>query len=175
MERPFTHTEVVQQLFVKHVPAIQVFIRAFMPDFNRADDVLQECFLTATAKADTFREGTSFIAWATAIAKLKVLECHRKHRSAGTTLSPEVIDALCAAAPIAAPADDSRAMVRECLGELAPRAREAIDMRYGDACKPAEIARHLSWTPEAVYVTLSRARASLRECIERKMKQQELR
>ena len=175
MERQSSHTELVQQLFVKHVPAIQVFIRAFLPDFNRADDVLQESFSVATAKADTFQEGTNFVAWATAIAKLKVLEFHRKNRSAGETLSPEVIDALCAAAPIAVPSDDFLAMLRECLEELAPRAREAIDMRYGDACKPAEVARRLNWTPETVYVTLSRARASLRECIERKMKQQELR
>jgi RNA polymerase sigma-70 factor, ECF subfamily len=175
MEYQASHTEVVQQLFVKHVPAIQVFIRAFLPDFNRADDVLQESFLTVTAKADTFQEGTNFLAWATAIAKLKVLEFHRKNRSAGETLSPEVIDALCAAAPIAATTDDFQLLLRECLEELAPRAREAIDMRYGDACKPAEVAHRLNWTPEAVYVTLSRARSSLRECVERKLKQQELR
>lgn len=175
MERQPSHTEIVQQLFVKHVPAIQVFIRAFLPDFNRADDVLQESFLVATAKADTFREGTNFLAWATAIAKRKVLEFHRKNRSAATTLSPEVIEALSASPPVAAPNDDFQAMLRECLEELAPRAREAIDLRYGDACKPAEVARRLNWTPEAVYVTLSRARASLRQCVEQKMKQQELR
>jgi RNA polymerase sigma-70 factor, ECF subfamily len=174
MERPAGQTEVVQQLFVKHVPAILVFIRAFVPDFNRADDVLQECFLTATAKADTFQEGTNFLAWATAIAKLKVLESHRKTRSVGETLSPEVIDALCATEPTAASDDGSQTMLRECMEELPHRAREAIDMRYGDACKPAEIAHRLGWTPEAVYVTLSRARASLRDCIQRKLKRHEV-
>lgn len=174
MERPATQTEIVQQLFVKHVPAISVFIRAFVPDFNRADDVLQECFLTVTAKADTFQEGTSFLAWATAIAKLKVLESHRKTRSSGETLSPEVIDALCATTPPASMHDDTQPILRECLDELAPRAREAIDMRYGDACKPVDIAHRLGWTAEAVYVTLSRARASLRECIQRKLKRREV-
>ena len=57
--------------------------------------------------------------------------------------------------------------------ELAARAREVLDLRYGEGCRPAEIARRLSWTPESVYVTLSRARALLRDCIERKDKQQE--
>jgi RNA polymerase sigma-70 factor (ECF subfamily) len=175
MERPPSHTEVVQQLFVKHVPAIQMFIRAFLPDFNRADDVLQETFLTATAKADTFREGTNFIAWATAIARLKVLESYHQRRSAEQMLSPEVIDALCAAAPIAPPSEEFRVMLRECLDALGPRVREALEMRYGDACKPAEVARRMNWTPEAVYVALSRARASLRECVERRTKRQESR
>lgn len=169
-----SHTEIVQQLFVKHVAAIRAFIRAFLPDFNAADDVLQESFLIVTAKADDFAEGTNFLAWAIAIVKLKVLEHRRKHFASETALSPEVIDALCAAAPAATPTDDSQAMLIECLEELAPRARQAIDMRYGEACKPAEVARRLNWTPEAVYVALSRARATLRDCIQRKMKQQGL-
>jgi RNA polymerase sigma-70 factor (ECF subfamily) len=175
MDRQSSHTELVQRLFVKHIVAIRAFVRAFVPDFNRADDVLQDSFLTVTAKADMYQEGTNFLAWASAIAKLKVLECHRKNQAAGQTLSPEVIDALWAMAPIALPTDDFQTTLRECLEELAPSARQAIEMRYGEACKPAEVARRLSWKPEAVYVTLSRARASLRDCIDRKIKQQELR
>lgn len=173
MKSQESHTELVQQLFVKHASAIRGFIRAFLPDFNQADDVLQESFLTATAKAGSFQEGTNFLAWATAIAKLKTLEFHRNNRSAGETLSPEVIDALCATTPLT-PSDGFQAMLRDCLAELPPRAKEALDLRYGDACKPAEVAHRLNWTPESVYVTLSRARAFLRKCVEQKMKQQEL-
>jgi RNA polymerase sigma-70 factor, ECF subfamily len=175
MERPSNPTETVQQLFVKHVPAIRAFILAFLPDFNRADDILQESFLTVTAKADAFQEGTNFLAWATAIARLKILEYRRQTLALGETFSPEVIDALCAAAPTASLADDSQATLRECLDDLAPSTRKAIDLRYGEACKPAEVARRLNWTPEAVYVTLSRARTTLRDCIKLKMKRQELR
>ena len=175
MKPDVNHTTAVQQLFVKHVPAIRAFIRAFVPDFDRADDVLQDSFLMVTAKADAFQEGTNFLAWATEISKLKVLEFHRKNRVQGKTLSPEVVDALCVAAPASLPIDDSPSLLQECLDGLAPTAREAIDLRYGEAYKPADIARHLNWTPEAVYVTLSRARAFLRDCVSRKMKQQEIR
>lgn len=174
MKSQDSNTELVQRLFVKHASAIRGFIRAFLPDFNQADDVLQESFLTATAKADSFQEGTNFLAWATAIAKLKTLEFHRKNRSAGETLSPEVIDALCETPP-PTPSDGFQAMLRDCLAELPHRAKEALDLRYGDACKPAEVAQRLNWTAESVYVTLSRARAFLRKCVERKMKQQDLR
>jgi RNA polymerase sigma-70 factor (ECF subfamily) len=165
-----SQTEMVQQLFVKYTPAIRAFIRAFLLDFNHADDVLQDSFLVVTAKANTFQEGTNFLAWVTAIAKLKVLEFHRKNRAVGPTFSPEVMDALCATAPIAESTDDLQVMLEKCLEELAPSAREAIDMRYGEACKPTEIARRLGWKPESVYVTLSRARMSLRDCVDRKMK-----
>jgi RNA polymerase sigma-70 factor (ECF subfamily) len=175
MDRSPSPTETVQQLFVKHVPAIRAFILAFLPDFNRADDILQESFLTVTAKADAFQPGTNFLAWATAIAKLKILEYRRQTLALGQTFSPEVIDALCTAAPMAPPADELQARLRECLDDLPPSARKAIDLRYGEACKPVEVARRLNWKPEAVYVALSRARTTLRDCIKLKMKRQEIR
>ena len=175
MERQPNHTEIVQQLFVKHIAAIRVFIRAFVPDLNSVDDILQECFLQVTAKAGAFQEGTNFLAWATAIAKLKIMECHRKNRTAWHTFSPEVIDMLCATAPAAAMSEEYLALLRECLEELAPTARQAMDMRYGESCKPAEVARRMNWKPEAVYVTLSRARTSVHDCITRNIEQQELR
>jgi RNA polymerase sigma-70 factor, ECF subfamily len=161
-------TRLVEQLFVKHVSTIRGFIEAFLPDFNRADDVLQECFLTVSAKAVEFREGTDFLAWVIAIARFKILESQHQPWVRTSLLSPEVIDALCAE-PLSAPsADDAASLLQECVEELSPRSREVIDMRYGEACKPAEIARRLHWTPESVYVALSRARALLRDCIERK-------
>ncbi len=152
-------TRLVEQLFVKHVSAIRGFIEAFLPDFNRAEDVLQECFLTVAGKADAFREGTDFLAWVLAIAKFKVLESTRQPWAKMSSLSPEVIEALSADAPRDDSAEQARALLQECMDELSPRAKEVIDLRYGETCKPAEIARRLQWTPESVYVALSRARA----------------
>ena len=119
------------------------------------------------------REDSDFLAWVMAIARFKVLESFRQRRPNTRSLSPEVIDALCAEAPADDPAGEVQVLLRECMEELAARAREVIDLRYGEGCQPAEIARRLNWTPESVYVALSRARTLLRECIERKNKQQE--
>jgi len=164
--------KLVEQLFVRHVAAIRGFIEAFVPDFNQADDVLQECFLTVATKADEFQPGSDFLAWALAIAKFKVLEALRRPGAVGY-FSPAVLDTLSAAVPIEAFSDEDREFLRECINELSERARQVIELRYGEACKPAEIARRLNWTREAVYVALSRARALLRECMERKAKHQE--
>ncbi|NLF08924.1 MAG: sigma-70 family RNA polymerase sigma factor [Pirellulaceae bacterium] len=163
---------VVEQLFVKHVSAIRGFIEAFLPDFNRAEDVLQETFLTVAAKAGDFREGSDFLAWALTIAKFKVFESRRQPWAKVGTLSPEVIEILAASVPDDDSTDISRIFLRECMDELSPKARDAIELRYGEACKPAEIARRLQWTPESVYVTLSKSRSLLRNCIEQKIKQQ---
>ena len=164
---PDRRTRLVEQLFVKHVSAIRGFIGAFVSDFNSADDVLQETFLTVATKADDFLEGSDFLAWALTIAKYKVLESLRRPKAHFCALSPEVIEALSAAVPTDEWTEDSRELLHRCMEELSPRAREVIDLRYGEACMPAEIARRLQWTSESVYVALSRARSLLRDCVER--------
>jgi RNA polymerase sigma-70 factor (ECF subfamily) len=69
---------------------------ALMPDFSRVDDVVQETFLTVTAKADDFVEGTKFRSWAFSIARFKVLEAARRPGAKEVLLDNVVIEARCA-------------------------------------------------------------------------------
>src|SRR4051794_30712552 len=68
----------VQMLFVQHTAALRGFVHALMPDFARADDIVQETFLTVTKKAGDFEPGTNFLGWACSIARFKVMEAGRK-------------------------------------------------------------------------------------------------
>ena len=45
-----------------------------------------------------------------------------------------------------------------------------IELQYREGLKPGVIAERIGWEANAVYVALSRARASLRKCIERQLK-----
>lgn len=160
----------VQQQFVRHAGVVRGFILALLPDVAAAEDVLQEVFLAVTEKARTFEPGTNFVAWACTIARYKVLEASRQGRRTVRMLSPAVIESLAAAAPT----DDeshreSVAALVTCLGELAPRARQVIELRYREAIGPNDIAERIGWTPNAVAVALSRARLSLRQCVERRI------
>jgi RNA polymerase sigma-70 factor (ECF subfamily) len=167
MDEVPTHTLRVQQLFVRHQGRLRAFVLALWPDFARADDVLQDVFLTVTAKAGEFQVGTDFLAWARTIARFKVYEAWRKtgHHS----LSPDVLDSLVAACPDDWAADDRRAALTKCVGELPPKAREIVRLRYHREHSPPEIARILARTVNSVNVALSKARAALRECIDRQL------
>jgi RNA polymerase sigma-70 factor (ECF subfamily) len=165
----------VQMLFVQHSPALRGFILSLLPDFTAVDDVLQETFLTVTAKAAEFDPNSSFLRWACAIARFKVLELAHQNRKMTQPLSPEVIDSLCVCAP--QEEDDSERrleLLAACLQELAPQARRAVELRYQHAHKPAEVARLMGWSAEAVYVALARARAALRACVTRRLQEQGL-
>jgi len=164
-----TQTALVQGLFVQNMMAVRGFVLALMPDFSRVDDVVQETFLTVTAKADDFVEGTNFRAWAFSIARFKVLESVRTPGAREIALDAEVIDALCGAEPIEVHPEEQTGALATCIGKLAPQARRAIELRYQQACRPPEIARRMGWTVNSVNVALARARNFLRECVERQL------
>lgn len=165
-----TSTALVQKLFVSHLPALRGFVMSLTGDFTLVDDVLQETFLTVTSKADTFEPGSNFKAWAWAVARIKTLEALRK---AGREkyLATDVIESLCAH-------DDSldwgeldrmHRHVSVCIEELAPKARAVVDLRYKHGHRAAEVARQMGWTINAIHVALSRARRSIRECVQRRL------
>lgn len=163
-------TAEVQRLFLKHTGAIKGFIMALLRDTMLAEDVLQETFLVVTAKAGSFQPGTNFVAWACTIARFKTLEALRR-RPPPQHLREAVIEALAVDAPV----DDDREEVlrhlERCMAELPASAREVILLRYFQALLPEEIGRRLSLKIDSVYVTLSRARRSLRHCVEAKLAQ----
>ena len=162
----------VQRLFVQNMVAVRGFVIALMPDFSRVDDVVQETFLTVTAKADDFVEGTKFRSWAFSIARFKVLEEARRPGSKEVLLDPEVIEALCATEMEEGRSDEGLHALEECKDGLAPQATLVIYLRYEHSQRPPEIAEKMGWTVNAVNVALARARKVLRECVDRKLKKQ---
>ncbi len=163
-------TTLVQGLFVQHIPALRGFLLSILSDFSLVDDVVQETFLVVTAKADTFQRGTNFRAWAWTIARYKALQALEKMAPVKERFAPDVIEALCSHESSENWLHDSLLKyLNICIGELAPKAREAIQLRYQQAHRPPEIARLMGWTVDAVHVALSRARVVLRNCVERRL------
>ncbi len=160
----------VHRLFLEHDSELRGFIRALVRDPGLAGDLLHEVFLVASAKAATYEEGSNFLSWVKAIARLKVLEAARAQRSRVELLSPEVIELLCVSAPEERIDDARLAAIRSCLRDLPRRAKTLIDMRYRLECKPADIARRIGWQVQSVSVELSRARAALRRCMQHKLR-----
>ena len=163
------HLEAVHKLFIRHSSEIRGFILALMTDLSRVDDVFQETFLTVSRKAGDFKLGTNFLGWACTIARFKVKEAYRFLPKGAQPLSEEVIDALCATEPPPEPDEDRLRALAKCLETLPDHTRRAFELRYQQAHEPPEIARRLGWSTGSVYVVLSRARAVLRDCVDKKL------
>lgn len=158
----------VQGLFLTHLGVVRGFIRALVRDRHLADDILQETFLTVSRKAADFQPGTSFPRWACAVARLKVLETLRRERGSLKYLSEEAIEALTAVEQDLPDHDRRAELLEDCVKELPPSMKRSVELRYVGDHKPAEVARMIGWSAEAVHVALSRARSLLRDCIERR-------
>lgn len=164
----------VQRLFLQNAAPLRGFILGLLADRGSADDVFQEVFVTATQRAADFRPEASFLAWARGIARNKVLEHYRRSRSGPCLFSGDLLEALAVAAE---ERDDGwqerRAALAGCIRELAPRARQILELRYAEQpLAPPMIAERLAWTVNAVHVALARARKFLQECAERSLARQ---
>lgn len=164
------HTAHVQALFVQHLPALRGFVVSLVVDFSWVDDVVQETFVTVTAKAETFRRGSNFRAWVWSIARFKALRVMEKARRTDERMSDEVLEALCAEEDAVLGWDEAAIRhLEHCLERLPSRSRLAVELRYQQAHRPPEIARRMGWTVESVHVALSRARIVLKECVKQRL------
>jgi RNA polymerase sigma-70 factor (ECF subfamily) len=165
------HTLHVQQLFVRHQQAVLGYVLSIDPCLADAQDIVQEVFLTVSRKAQTWTEGTDFLAWACTVARFCTLHYQRTRARRAARLDEDVVELLHGnAAPDEAGFQREVAALQRCLGRLAPRARELFWMRYHGGQMPEQIAEAVGWTANAVRVALTRARTFLRECMEQQLK-----
>lgn len=157
----------MQKQFVAQAPALRSWLLGLVPEPALADDVVQETFITALKKYDTFQSGTNYRAWVFAIARYKLLEACRHHAARAITLEPAAMEALVGHEDVPPEAPDGRIRsLKNCVNKLPPRAREVIELRYFKELRPPAIATQMGLTLNSVNVSLSRSRVSLRECME---------
>lgn len=160
----------VQKLFIRNASVIRGFILSLLPVRELVDDVFHDVFLVVVDKADSFEPGSDFLAWVYVISRHKVLQAMTKLRGKRTSvLAPEVMEALIADAPTESFSEDTVDALKQCVDALAPAARKMVQMRYQEALKPSEIAERMSIGTNSIYVTLSRARTLLRQCIKHRL------
>ena len=164
-QQPLTPTEQIQLLFVRHEALIRAFITSLVPQLADADDVLQETFLTVTRKADSFIQGSNFLAWVFTIARLKVLEQHRKNRRT-TDLSESAVLALIQSAPSPEHLETQAEALRRCIERLSPKARDILWRRYTGRQSSEMMAEALGMTALAIRMVLTKSRSLLRDCMQ---------
>jgi RNA polymerase sigma factor (sigma-70 family) len=121
-----------------------------------ADDCFQETFLAALRAYPRLEHGDNLRGWLMTIAHRKAVDHHRANgrRPIPVEVLPEVA--------VAVPEPDSGVWAR--VGELPPKQRAAVTLRYACDLPHAEIAAALDCSPEA-------ARRSLHEGIKRLRKE----
>jgi RNA polymerase sigma-70 factor, ECF subfamily len=156
----------VQENFVRHILPLRGFVHGLVPRRHLVDDIVQETFLTACQKADSYEPGTNFRAWIFTIARFKALGAIKRDSGQSALLEPDVVDLLAAEERPDHKLQDRVTALDQCVEKLARAARTAVVLRYAENLGPTEIAQRMGWSVNALNVALSRARIFLRHCVE---------
>jgi RNA polymerase sigma-70 factor (ECF subfamily) len=164
-----TAQQLVQKLFIDHVDELKGFVTSLIPDPELVDDVVQETFVAVTARAAHYDPRQSFKAWLFIVARDKIREVGARADAEARPFADDVLEVLAASHKGFAMTTDQMRFLDECIAMLAPQARRIVALRYQNSMKPRHVAKALGWTAGSVRVALSRARAAIRECVDKKI------
>ena len=153
--------------------------RGILRNDGEAEDVVQETYVRAFTHLDSFRGDSSFATWLARIAINEALGRLRSQRPTAewTSLPPGSIEAQIIQFPLSATLDPEKTMaqreiqnvVEHAIDELPEPFRLVFITRVVEGMNIEETAEILSLKPETVKTRLHRARAMLRENVERKI------
>ncbi len=164
---PDSRTEFIQELTAAQ-PWIYSYLMMLLGDIHDANNVLQETNVKIWTKANDFRPGTNFRAWAREIAYYTALSFSRDRNREKLIVDYSLVENLLS--PTDAEEIDPRRMaLRHCLTELEQRQVELLRKRYHDESPLTKIAAELSKTEASVKMSLRRIRLALLKCIESRL------
>jgi RNA polymerase sigma-70 factor (ECF subfamily) len=155
-------------------------------DERAAEDLVQDCLVTALKSRDKFRGESSELTWMIGILRNKIFE-HLRRQAREAPLGPdddsdredELFDGTGHWKEAVAPADwggephrraesaEFSAALRNCLDALTPNVARAFVLREMEGVEHQECAEAMGVPPGRLAVLLYRARMRLRRCLER--------
>ena len=159
------------RLWVCAQPIVASYISTLVPNLQDAQDLLQKVALTVLEKFSEYDNTRPFTRWALGVARFEVLG-YQRQQARGRLLLSESLDNQVADAceALSEELELRRKFMRECLGRVRGRSLALLRLRYDEKVPFAEIARRLRISSGAARVAVARVRASLRQCIERKLR-----
>ena len=159
------------RLLVGHQALLRGYIRTLIPNCDDIRDVLQNTNLVLWERRMDYVPGSSFKAWAFAVARLRALEHRRSlRRDHKLVFDDHLLDLLAGTAEHSQDLERlerKRRALRQCLGRLKPKDRALIACRYSGDCTLEDYARADGRSAGSLRVILNRLRTVLRTCIER--------
>lgn len=168
-------TNTFLQLLMTNHKRIYAFILGMVPNYQDAEDLLQETILVMWSKFDQFEPGTSFASWGATIAKYQILNARRKKTLHDLQFNPQVQKLIMEKSePYSDQVDTRMQALCQCIGKLNGRDYELLQSRYKNERDVKEIAASLGRSMQSVYKRLARIHDALLHCVRQTMDREEL-
>lgn len=173
------------QLIEEHSDYLLSFAMSKIRDIDLAKDLVQDTFVSALTKLDTFEHRSKVRTWLTSILNRKIIDYWRKaetrysdpisqffdSESGGrhwiidknspeiNTIEQEITQA------------ETILELRDCLGKLPEKWNGIISSKYLEEKESDEICNEFDITPSNLWVIIHRAKLLLRDCLQKKYAQ----
>lgn len=166
-DRPLENAAFLR-LYAASQPHVFAYIYTLLPDWNDAEEVLQETSLALWRSFDQFEQGTNFKAWACKTAFYQVLSFRKRRKRTPALLGMETVEAVAhETAEMADSLDDQLRALSSCINGLKAHDRSLLDRFYGLGLPTRTIAGQLGRPVGTITKALTRIRRMLFACIER--------
>ena len=159
----------IEQLAVDWTGAqrtVAAFVRTLVTDFHQSEEILQRVAVALVRKYEQYDHSRPFVAWAIGIAKLEVLAFFRQQSRDRLVFGDALVERIAESHQLAAQrSPPTSQFLAECIEQLDGRARRAIQLRYAENLRTAQIAQTMAITDGAARMVLTRARTLLRDCL----------
>lgn len=168
-------------LVVRYERRVSAFIQTLLPLDGEVDDLVQEVSVVAWQKFRSFRyhgetPDESFVSWLCTIAKFQVLAERKKrlNKKVRVPFDEDLVEQLAALQIQQMNRHSDRgAALAECVGNLSPREKEVIRLRYGLGEPISAIAEYLGRKQVTAYQTIARIRQRLLDCVQARLQREE--
>lgn len=154
----------------RHQPRVYAFIRALVPNYADAQEVLSETNATLWQRYETDSPICDFPAWACGVARIEVLRYRQRQSRDRLKFSEAFLEAVVDGFVQQAEALDARTtLLDECMGKLPETDRRLIQLKYYEEAPTDAIGNLVGRSTDAVYKALARIRRTLMKCIQRRL------
>lgn len=154
----------------EHQAGVWRYLRYLGAGSPEADDLTQETFLAVVCAPFEDRCPKQTAAYLRTVAGNQLRMLRRRQKREGDCVSLEAAEAVWAEAAGDDGLETYLNALRECLAGLDGRARQAVDLHYREEVNREQLAQRLDMKPEGVKTLLRRTRQVLRDCIERRLR-----
>lgn len=170
--QPSNDLEAFEEIVREHQAVVRTFLTARLEDPFEAHDLAQEVFLIAWKQIGDLELDRSLRSWLLSVAANVLRKHRRKNRATPIGGGDVVLEFLneqaekTADTKLDGPVFDA---LERCLGELTDGPRRLIEMRYAEGLSIRDIGKQSGGKHSAVTMKLHRLRATLFDCIQRRM------
>ncbi|MBN2163142.1 MAG: sigma-70 family RNA polymerase sigma factor [Pontiellaceae bacterium] len=154
------------RMITRHHHDLFGYILSMHPNFNEANDIMQETALGLWQRFDEYDEERPFVNWAFRFAYFEVLR-YRKSRSRSRLIfTDELIDMLHEDSLRKKPEMERRHQALEqCMQKLDEEDRVLIEQRYGSSSTIRQLAESWRLPVKRLYKRMERLRLKLFQCV----------